>query len=927
MKTADYLAALERHAQEAYAVAKAARTRGLDPAPQPEVFVARNMAERVIGLLSVVAPQLVGMGAEARIFELEAQYGVLDWRVALKLAEDIAQERFCSFHDRREAMEVGLRAGFTYITLGVVSSPLEGFTGLEIKRRRDGKEYFCLNYSGPIRNAGGTAASVSVLIGDYIRARFGYAPYDPDERERKRTFIELGDYHEQVTNLQYVPSEAEVDFLMAHLPVEISGDPSEKHEVSNVNYKDLERVPTNRLRSGFCLIHSSCIPLKAPKLWKALKAWGAQFGLGHWGFLEAFLAIQKTAKAKGKASSSPAAKLAPDYTYIHDLVAGRPVLAHPLRSGGFRLRYGRSRVSGFSAQAIHPATMHVLNGFVATATQLKVERPGKAAAYAPCDTIDGPIVKLHDGSVLALASEKDALAVKSQVAEILYLGDVLVNYGDFYNRAHPLVPAGYCPEFWAQELKAALEGAPEKRVAPRRPRSAGIPEDRLLALQSDPLRTPPTFEEAVALSRSLGVPLHPAYTYFWSSLEAAQLADLIAWLCTAAFEDGKLILGLPGAKRALEVLGVPHRAVLGEHVVIEGPHSAALLFALGATAPEDLAPANGSPDAALAAVSARCPVPLRDKAGVFIGARMGRPEKAKMRRLVGSPHVLFPVGTEGGRLRCFQSALERGRVTANFPLYRCNPCRTQTIYAVCERCRGRTTPLRSCPSCGTIEGCPHESLPYSRQALDIKHYFEAALRELGTEIYPDLIKGVKGTSNQDHVPEYLPKGILRAKHNIAVNKDGTTRVDCSEVTLTHFKPKEIHVDVATLRRLGYATDIHGKALESEEQILELKVQDIVLPCCRTSPDEPADEVLFRVSRFVDELLLTVYGLPAHYNLRGPKDLVGAHIIGLAPHTSAGILGRIIGFSSTQGFLAHPLFHAAMRRDCDGDESSILQLMD
>ena len=48
---------------------------------------------------------------------------------------------------------------------------------------------------------------------------------------------------------------------------------------------------------------------------------------------------------------------------------------------------------------------------------------------------------------------------------------------------------------------------------------------------------------------------------------------------------------------------------------------------------------------------------------------------------------------------------------------------------------------------------------------------------------------------------------------------------------------------------------------------------------------------------------------------------------MAPHISAGMVGRIIGFSKTQGFFAHPLFHAAMRRDCDGDEASTTLLMD
>ena len=94
------------------------------------------------------------------------------------------------------------------------------------------------------------------------------------------------------------------------------------------------------------------------------------------------------------------AKLKPDFTYIKDIVAGRPVLTHPLRIGGFRLRYGRSRISGYSSMSMHPATMHLLRDYIGTGTQLRYERPGKSSAMAPCDTIEGPIVKLKDQSVV-----------------------------------------------------------------------------------------------------------------------------------------------------------------------------------------------------------------------------------------------------------------------------------------------------------------------------------------------------------------------------------------------------------------------------------------------------------------------------------------------------------------------------------------------
>ncbi|MBW2994426.1 DNA polymerase II large subunit, partial [Candidatus Woesearchaeota archaeon] len=185
----------------------------------------------------------------------------------------------------------------------------------------------------------------------------------------------------------------------------------------------------------------------------------------------------------------------------------------------------------------------------------------------------------------------------------------------------------------------------------------------------------------------------------------------------------------------------------------------------------------------------------------------------------------------------------------------------------------------------------------------------------------------KGTSNKDHTPEYLAKGILRAKNKIYVNKDGTIRYDMTQLPITHFKPLEIGTAVAKLKELGYDKDIHGKELVDDNQVLEIKPQDIILPACAESPDEGADAVLCRTAKFVDDLLITIYGLPPFYKIKTQQDLAGQLVVALAPHTSAGMVARIIGFSKTQGFFAHPYMHAATRRDCDGDEACVSLLLD
>ena len=317
---------------------------------------------------------------------------------------------------------------------------------------------------------------------------------------------------------------------------------------------------------------------------------------------------------------------------------------------------------------------------------------------------------------------------------------------------------------------------------------------------------------------------------------------------------------------------------------------------------------------------------IKDKAGEFIGSRMGRPEKAKMRKMTGSPHGLFPVGEEGGRMRSIQGVLEKGTIKAEFNTYWCEEEGREIIYPVSEKSgkNGKKIYYNN----GKMEfESSGKSRPYKLMTLDFYNHFRDVLSYLKIVNYPDLIKGIRGTSNDEHISEYLGKAILRAIEDVHVNKDGTVRYDMTEMTITHFKPKEIGTSLEKLKKLGYIKDVNSNDLVDENQVIEIFPQDIILPACDISPDEPSDEVLFRVSKFVDNLLERLYKLEPYYNCKNKEDLVGHYVLAMSPHTSAGILGRIIGFSKLQGFLTHPLMHSIMRRDIDGDEACVVLLMD
>lgn len=918
--TKDYFVNLKEEVEHVYAMANEARAKGFDPVKEVEIPIAMSMAEKVVGLISTVYPQMLNSGIAERILELEEQYGKLDPTVIFKIAEEVSEQKYCKFDNLINAIDAGIRVGFCYITLGVVSSPIEGYTGLEIGKTREGKDYLIANFSGPIRSAGTTASCLVCFLIDFLREKFGFTKYDPTEEEIRRVWTELSDFHERITNLQYMPTEEEVIFIAKNMPFQVAGDPSEKMEVSN--YKNLPRVNTNFLRSGFCLVMAEGLAQKGPKafrLYNMARENGIK-GTGVDWMADYIEMIKKKGSSKGKKGDGKP-------TYIKDLVAGRPIYGHPTRSGSFRFRYGRARNTGFSAVGIHPATMGISDDFLATGTQLKIEKPTKGCAIAVCDSMDGPIVKLKNGSVKKLETLEEARKCYNEIEEIIYLGDILFPFSDVINRNAELVKAGYVEEWWRLDLKrkdAEFESLIDYRNV--------------------------SFEDALSISEKYSVPMYPKYIYYWTEIFKEEFLNLIDWLKCSRVEESlilpwreeereKFLLG----KRALELLGVPHEVTLA-NVVVDELNSKSLLMNLGVSLDVfegknllreffeklDLDGIN-----VLEIVNKNSKFKIKDKAGDFVGARMGRPEKAKLRVIPGSPNSLFAVGREGGRMKTFQAACEVGSVLGSFPLQYCPKCELETIFKKCEVCGEDTNTkyyFRDLKEKGNSEKHEYsevEGVPYQYRKIDLNHYFEKARKNLGflkTDL-PEVIKGILSVSSGDRINERIEKGILRAKHGLQVFRDGTIRMDATELPLTSFRPKEIGTSVEKLIELGYKKDIYGKDLINEEQVLEIKPHDILIPSSPESPDEKGDTVFMNICNFVDELLVKFYGLEPYYNIKKSEDLIGHLGVCMAPHNCAGVACRFIGFSNTLSLLASPYMHAAIRRDCDGDEAAIMLLGD
>ena len=891
-----YFEELERQISEIYEIAKKARSLGYDPELEPEIPQAEDLAARVEKLVGPPGVAEVIRGLEKEMPREE---------MSLKIAEMIVDGHFGRFQEQ-QAAEQAVRTALAIITEGIAAAaPLEGITHVEIRKNFDGSRYLALYFAGPIRSAGGTAAALAVLTGDFVRRKLYLDPYKPTDNEIERFVEEVDLYATDVAHLQYTPPSADdIRAAVRNIPVEITGEPTGR-DVSVTAYRDLERIEHNLVRGGAILALVEGVLQKAPKIMKHV----SNLNIDGWEWLSELI-------AKAQAKEESALNYPKGDKYLDEIIAGRPVFSYPSREGGFRLRYGRARNTGIAAVGIHPAAMTICDDFIAVGTQLKMERPGKGGAVVPVNSIEGPSVKLDDGSVVQVNSVEQALELKDRVSEILSLGDILIGFGEFLENNHPLMPAGWSEDWWAQEVEQVLM---EKKF------------DADLSPYLSPPYLEPTPSLAVELSEKLEVPLHPAYTYLFHDIGIEELRELGGWLAGGEpeFEEGELkglrLIMNQTPKRVLDVLGVPHR-VEDEHVLIEDCalplcRCLGLLNGQRLTSErlEETLRENPAKDV-MEIIQILAGFSVRRKAPTRIGCRMGRPEKANPRLMRPPVHVLFPVSLRGGATRSVIKAAERGEIYVEVARLECPKCGTVCFTRKCPKCGTIANYKKVCPRCKQpmneerCFACNSRTEYFDRRRIELGPLLNEALQRLQEEAPPE-VKGVRGMTSAHKIPEPIEKGVLRAKHHVYVFKDGTVRFDATDVPLTHFRPREVGISVERLRELGYELDYKGDSLEQEDQLVELKVQDIVL-------SNACAEYLLRASKFVDDLLQKFYGLKPYYNASRPSDLAGHLVIGLAPHTSVGIVGRIIGFTDANVGYAHPFFHAAKRRDCFAHDETL-----
>ena len=1048
---AEYEKDLAQSTELVYQIAKEAKSKKLDFENTVEIPRASDLASRTEKLLE---DYLDGMKIED---DLRHLLNTTDRESAsIQIAVDVARKMNEKTLDMQKSIDCGLRVGLAVLTEAVLVAPLDGIGDVRILNNADGTEFLSIDFCGPIRAAGGTAQALGVLIGDMVRRELGLSRYVPTTREVERVKEEFGLYR---VGLQYKPPPEEIETIMRACPVMVNGEETEKQECSG--YKEVRNIVNSngsyrtRIRGGVMLVIGEGLCLKAPKVQKHTE----RMNIHGWEFIAQF--ANKSKGSEENVDSFKTRQISPISRYMEDVIAGRPVFGEPSQPGGFRLRYGRSRITGLAAAGMNPITMEAMGGFLSVGTQMKIERPGKACAITPCSEIDTPTVLMNDGEFRRIRNLEDWRENVSNVKSIWDAGEILIGYGEFLENNKKLVPSAYNKDWWAADLAEALDmptkvelfagilGARMDSLPEGLPFNGAIkrggenPLDRkwrkrkwityLKRLELD-------WIQIKKISQDYGTAIPPPWNLWWSDLPMTFVPILIDNLLRSEIKEEKVIIidavkNWPNeeklreediflqisekwpdwtqvrqngvVKSALMTLGIEHYHDNGNVVIsknwealleglgleisegfikekitgkmhikerIERIRNAQLLIAQESkridelerlrelerieatttarqsgldiketekagekaaekiidTGPEDseklfkakILIDENEVERSLWIVRKLSELRWEDSVPCRIGARMGRPEKSARREMKTLTHSLYPIGENGGSQKLLTQAAGKGRIRVEMGRRVCQICGKESPHLICHNrniahevieCGGKTIERKS-------RGGNRRRRRGERTTVELDKMLEVKRRKLGLDRLPTNIKAQKELLSEEQTPEPIEKGILRGKHGVSVFRDGTSRYDMIDVPVTHFKPKEIRTSWEKLYNLGYEKDVYGNKLVSDDQILELFPQDII-------PSLNAEEHLIATCNFVDDLLVRFYKMEPFYNVKSVDDIVGSLAIGLAPHTSGGVLCRIIGWTSASAGYAHPLFHAAKRRNCDGDEDSILMLMD
>lgn len=874
----EYIRNLKKILETQIHIASQARACKLDPSGNIETKLTYSSKSKIAAILNIP-------GLEEYLPHHLAQHDN-----TLLLAADIAKQivngRFIK-KPREDLILLALHSTLVIISQGLISVPHESIPKVSIGTKSN---HLTIFLSNTIRYTTGEIIGLVILIADYIRHILHLNRFSPSPELINRYVEEIEIFLTLNDRLQDLRKDL-IKYLVQNIGVEISGEAYERIEVKK--YRNLPNI-TNQLRMGMCVALVRVIENINSIANRRLIS-----GIPEWDWLKP--PFERVIREKHEFGSM-------------EVRGTQPLLSKSRKPGGFRLRYGYSRNTGLGAAGMHPATMYI-SEMLSPGTSTKIDVMDRPITIFPVSTLTGPFVELIDGSTERIGSLTRLIELEKQIVQVWEMGDILLSPDDIPS-TETIEISGWTEEWWAKEiiLFALIKYGKLENLA----KNIGISFNDLDHLLKEPTRYHPSPEVALALCNFTDVPIHPFYSFNWNEIA---ISDLIRLIQKISETKDDILPNNEDLKNILKQLGVPFTIVNDE---VKATRFQSFTHGLRGKEEQLNRLLSNSSMQIEEIIHELTTIPVRSLCHRRIGLKIIRVEKAEARHVNPPAHVLFPIGSYGGAQKNILKAKKEGTVNIQISERYCSSCEKFTFVSYCPECHQKTEQKYVCKKGHISETskcreCGQYAYSARSKPVDISSLLESGFQDTGP-LDLKKIKGISFLNSKNRIPEHIVKGILRAKHEIFVYKDGTTRFDQTNASLTHFTPKEIHTSLKKLYRLGYFHDIIGENLTREDQLIEIYPYDIVI-------SKAAGEYLVKLSKFVDDELNFLYGLSPYYRIKSLDDLIGSLIVGLSPFSMVAILGRIIGFTENNVAYAHPLWHLLKTRNCNGDIDSITLVLD
>ena len=517
----DYVKQIKKTLKAQIQLANDARDTKYDPCSTIEPIITHSSTDTILSILNI--PNL-----ENYLPKLIIQHDNL-LLLAADVSKQIVNGRFVK-KPREELFLLALQCVFVILSWGQCSVPKEYIHRVSINPKTN---HLTLFFTNTIRSVPGVIIGQTMLIADYLRSILHLNRFHstPDIIGRYEEEFEI---YTKITHRFNRIGQQYLRIFIQNIGVELTSEPYERIEVKK--YRNLPRL-TNHLRMGLCVGLERIFQDLQQLIHQKLKA-----GIPEWEWLDNLKFDLETIDKQF------------DYK---DVKSTQPLIAQSNTPGGFRLRYGSSRITGLGTIGIHPVTM-TLTGLLSSGSTIQLDISNSFFAVTPVDSIMGPLIELLDGSFRRISSINEFDSIEEDIIQIWELGDILIHPADI-DPAEQFILSAWTEEWWSQELEKIITA--NRSVLDKIISQTRVSQKEINDLIDYPLRFHPSWDLAYSISKHSQVPLHPRYSLNWNEIA---VSDFILLVNHITEDENTLLPRHPEVERILKQLGAPYEIQKGE---------------------------------------------------------------------------------------------------------------------------------------------------------------------------------------------------------------------------------------------------------------------------------------------------------------------------------------------------------------------------